>query len=182
MARLVESNRQRFEEIQGRIQQVQAVVEEHDVTIAALEALVASSKTGRAGAKIPIGSGVTLPFSYEGDEEGIAMVDLGAGIYGERRWSDALALTIKRKQDVESLAQELQEQADATEEKIAELATEFNNAAESLQATQAPSQPINPPTPQPAAKPALEPEEESPAKPKRSRRRAGKFGELTLDD
>jgi hypothetical protein len=124
---------------------------------------------------LSIGSGVTLHYEHENETEGTALVDLGSGVYGEKPWSEAHAMTIERKEGITHLHKDLSEQATKLEVKITELAQEFNDAAATLQPTQ--------PTPSPQPAPTDSPQPPAEDKPRRSSRRGGRFGnELTLDD
>lgn len=177
-AREVEALRKRFDEINLRLEQVDTVLAEHAITTSVLSALTAPSDKASISTHLPIGSGVSLPYSHTGKEEGTALVDLGAGVFGERPWSDAHAITDQRRQDIQQLRDELKEQADQTEASLAEVAQKFNALAETLQ-----NQAAAPPTLSPAPTPH---EEEKPAEdqpsPRRQRKR-GMFGnDLTLDD
>jgi len=178
-ARLVESHRQHLEELQRRMDQITSVINEHQITEEILTRLTTMSKSGNAKAHVSIGAGVTLNFQHNGEAEGTAIVDLGAGIFGERKWSDIVELLATRREEFNDLHETLLKQAGAIEEKLGKLAQEFNEAAEKLQSEN---------TPQASQEaPALSPKTptkntESNAKPK-TRRRGGMFGnELTLDD
>lgn len=174
-ARLVESHRQHLEELQRRMDQIISVINEHQITEEILSRLTTMSKSGDAKAHISIGAGVTLNFQHHDSGEGTAIVDLGAGIFGERRWSDIAELLATRREEFNDLHETLLKQAGAIEAKLGILAQEFNEAAEKLQSetNPQPQQESTPPSPQIT---------ESKAKPK-SRRRGGMFGnELTLDD
>ena len=174
-ARLVESHRQHLEELQRRMDQITSVINEHQITEEILSRLTTMSKSGDAKAHISIGAGVTLNFQHHDSEEGTAIVDLGAGIFGERKWSDIAELLTARREEFNDLHETLLNQAGAIEAKLGVLAQEFNEAAEKLQSetNPQPQQELTPPPNQTT---------ESEAKPK-SRRRGGMFGnELTLDD
>ena len=174
-ARLVESHRQHLEELQRRMDQIISVINEHQVTEEILSRLVSMSSSGDAKAHVSIGAGVTLNFKHHDEGEGTAVVDLGAGIFGERKWSNVIKLLSSRRDEFNELHETLLKQAAAIEEKLGTLAQEFNEAAEKLQAT---------PTPQLQPDPESPPPSNDDEKTKtKSRRRAGMFGnELTLDD
>ena len=91
-ARLVESHRQHLEELQRRMEQITGVINEHQVTEEVLSRLVDMSKSNNAKAHVSIGAGVTLNYQHDGKDEGTAIIDLGAGIFGERKWSDAASM------------------------------------------------------------------------------------------
>ena len=101
------------------------------------------------------------------------MVDLGSGIFGERSWEDVIDILAKRRSEFNDLQETLLKQATAIEEKLGQLAQEFNEAAEKLQAAE------NQPTPSSPTKPPAEANKPAP----KQRRRGSMFGsELTLDD
>ena len=102
-ARLVEMNRERFHEVQERIEQV---------------------------INVSIGAGVTLTCQHPGGGEGTTIVDLGSGIFGERSWSDAAILTRERMEELGHLLENLQSQSRQLETTITNLAQNFTAAAE----------------------------------------------------
>jgi len=175
-ARLVEMNRERFHEVQERIEQVINVLGEHDVTATILETLSKKDHDSEMKMHVSIGAGVTLTCQHPGGGEGTTIVDLGSGIFGERTWSDAASLTRERMEELGTLLESLQSQSQQLESTIATLAQTFTAAAEAQTQTQPePSAPVNETEPQP------ESAETPVSKPKR--RRGGMFGnELTLDD
>ena len=173
-ARLVEMNRERFHEVQERIEQVINVLGEHDVTATILETLATKDHESEMKMHVSIGAGVTLTCQHPGGGEGTTIVDLGSGIFGERSWSDAATLTRERMEELGTLLESLQSQSQQLETTIATLAQSFTAAAESQTRPE--------PSPEPEAI-VEEPEatESTTLKPKR--RRGGMFGnELTLDD
>ena len=173
-ARLVESHRQHLEELQKRMEDVSAVVSEHQITAEILNRLSKMSEEGEASAHITIGSGVTLNYKHEGKKTGTALIDLGGGIFAEREWQDAANIIDKRKDDFIKIHESLLTQAGSIEQRLGTLASEFNAAAEKLQTqnqTASESTPTEPPKP-----------EKSESKPKKRRRGSGFGGELTLDD
>lgn len=173
-ARLVESHRQHLDELQKRMEDVSAVVSEHQITNEILTRLSDMANNGEAGAHVTIGSGVTLQYKHQGKDQGTALIDLGSGIFGERKWSDAAEIIEKRKDDFIQLHESLLKQAGSIEERLGKLATEFNAAAEKLQ-TQNQTTPETPPV-ETSSKPESEPKSQP-------RRRGSMFGgELTLDD
>ena len=174
-ARLVESHRQHLEELQRRMDQITNVINEHQITEEILSRLVTMAESGEAKAHLSIGAGVTLNFQHHETEEGTAIVDLGAGIFGERKWSDVIQLLTTRREEFNDLYETLLKQAGAIEEKLGILAQEFNEAAEKLQLESTPK-------PQQEAAQNTQPTTDKKTKPK-TRRRGGMFGnELTLDD
>ncbi len=174
-ARLVESHRQHLEELQRRMDQIIGVINEHQITEEILSRLVSMSDSGDAKAHVSIGAGVTLNFKHQDEGEGTAVVDLGAGIFGERKWSDVIQLLSSRRDEFNDLHETLLKQAAAIEEKLGTLAQEFNEAAEKLQATTTAQ-----PQPDTDSTPDTNDNEKTKTK---TRRRGGMFGnELTLDD
>ena len=174
MARTIDAHRKQLDALIAQTEQISAIIEEHALTSGILAELQKSSKTGHTSARLSIGSGVTLNYTHEGKEEGTALVDIGSGVFGERPWSEAHALTLERKEGISLLHKDLAEQVTKLEEKITVLAQEFNSAAEQLQPPQPQDVPVQE-TPSTST-----PEEKQP---RRQQRRGSRFGnELTLDD
>ena len=172
-ARLVEMNRERFHEVQERIEQVINVLGEHDVTATILETLSKKNHDAEMKMHVSIGAGVTLTCQHPGGGEGSTIVDLGSGIFAERTWSDAAALTRERMEELGSLLENLQSQSQQLETTITALAQTFTAAAEAQPKIEEPVV-VEETTPPPS-------EATDTQKPKR--RRGGMFGnELTLDD
>ncbi|MGY8728321.1 MAG: hypothetical protein ACKVKS_03730 [Candidatus Poseidoniales archaeon] len=177
MARTIDAYRKQLDDLNARAEQVSAIIEEHQLTTGILHSLQESSKTGRTGARLSIGSGVTLNYIHEGEEEGTALVDIGSGVFGEKPWSEAHSMTLERKEGITSLHKDLSEQVTKLEEKITTLAEEFNTAAEQLQPPQ-PTQTSAATTVEPPSSPMPDEKET-----RRPQRRGSRFGnELTLDD
>lgn len=180
LAKEVEGLRGRLNQIAGQLEQVDAVLAEHNVTEAVLKSLL-QRPSSSSTAHVSIGSGVSLPYSPDA-EEGTALVDLGSNVFGERPWSDALSITERRRVDIQALRDELAAQSEQTERQLAAGAQAFNRLASSLESNAATSAS----TPAPLAEPPQVPVEEAPppASPPAGRpRRRGMFGgELTLDD
>jgi len=173
-ARLVEMNRERFHEVQERIEQVINVLGEHDVTATILETLSKKNHDSEMKMHVSIGAGVTLTCQHPGGGEGTTIVDLGSGIFGERSWSDAAGLTRERMEELGTLLESLQSQSQQLEATITALAQTFTAAAEAQPQLET-SEPVE------ESEPQSESSEATPLKPKR--RRGGMFGnELTLDD
>ena len=129
LARIVEVTKASFDEVENQINKVEEVIKEHTITLATLNELVQVGTKGSASAHLSIGSGVTLPYKHEGQQEGLAMIDLGSGIFGEKPWSQAILITQQRKDDIIQLRNDLQIQAQALEVKIGEAAEQFNQVA-----------------------------------------------------
>lgn len=175
-ARLVEMNRERFHEVQERIEQVINVLGEHDVTATILETLAKKNYDSEMKMHVSIGAGVTLTCQHPGGGEGTTIVDLGSGIFGERSWSDAAILTRERMEELGHLLENLQSQSQQLETTITNLAQNFTAAAEAETRIE------SAPTAE-ASEIEPEPESEDSPVPKSKRRRGGMFGnELTLDD
>ena len=173
-ARLVESHRQHLEELQRRMEQITGVINEHQVTEEVYQGLLICLNPSMPRL-ISTDASVTLNYQHDGKEEGTEIIDLGAGIFGERKWSDAASMLTSRREEFADLYETLLKQAGAIEEKLGILAQEFNEAAEKLQSATVEQEP---PTPTTSEKSVVE--DKPKAKP---RRRAGMFGnELTLDD
>ena len=156
MARLVDMNRQRLEEIQLQIERIEAVQLEHDDTKQALKAL----SNGLSG-HIPLGAGVMVPIP----KNVTTIVDLGSGVYGERKPEDAEELVATRLKDLTELKSQFEADAALLTKRIEELAKSFETAAQAMTELK---------------EPVLERQE--PVSEKTTRRRRGIGSELTLDD
>jgi prefoldin alpha subunit len=155
IARLVEVNRQRLQQVEEQLTQLLTVKQEHEETEQTLLALQ------QQGAKmVPLGSGAHFPSS--GTDK--VVVDLGSNIFAERSIESAIEIMHSRQQDLIAVIVEINEQKLATEERIQELVKSFQEA-----------------TPQqtPEETPLVEDEQ---TKPQKLRRRRGFGSELTLDD
>lgn len=180
LAQEVESLRKRLDEINLRIEQVDAVLAEHAITDAVLDTLLSHEDGRTISTHLPIGSGVSLPYRHDGEAEGTALVDLGTGVFGERPWSDVRTITQQRQADIQHLRDELKEQSDLTESSLAKAAQTFNQLAEQMKQPASPPSTPSQPTPVEAT-PEADPSAEEPA-PRRGRRRSMFGGDLTLDD
>ena len=150
------------------------VLGEHDVTATILETLAKKNHDSEMKMHVSIGAGVTLTCQHPGGGEGTTIVDLGSGIFGERLWSDAAALTRERMEELGSLLENLQSQSQQLEVTISTLAQSFTAAAEA----QAKNEVIEHVEQQESQSSDSEPSSQKP-----KRRRGGMFGnELTLDD
>ena len=157
MARLVDMNRQRLEEINQQIQRIETVQLEHDDTRRALNSL----SEGLNG-HIPLGAGVMIPIP----KDATTIVDLGSGVFGERTPENAEKLVNKRLEDLTELKSQFEAEAAMLTQRIEELATAFESAAKEMTQSQEVEE-----------KPVEKPEEKT-----SRRRRRGVGGELTLDD
>ena len=180
LASEVETLRKRLDEINLRIEQVDAVLAEHAITDAVLETLLSHQQGASISTHLPIGSGVSLPYRHNGvAEEGTALVDLGTGVFGERLWSDARTMTGRRQEDIQQLRNELKQQSDQSEAALGRAAQAFNQLAEQLK--QSPSAPLPASQPDPPASDTTE--SSTPESTQKRPRRRGMFGaDLTLDD
>ena len=156
MARLVDMNRQRLEELHSQIERIEAVQLEHDDTKQALKAL----SNGLSG-HIPLGAGVMVPIP----KNVTTIVDLGSGVYGERKPEDAEELVAKRLKDLTELKSQFEADAALMTKRIEELAKSFELAAQEITESKEPV-----------------PERQEPTPEKTTRRRRGMGSELTLDD
>lgn len=172
-------NRERYHEVQERVEQVLNVLGEHDVTATILETLSSKNHDSKMKMHVSIGAGVTLSCQHPGGGEGTAIIDLGSGIFGERTWSDAASMTRERMEELGSLLENLQSQSKQLEATISSLAKTFTQAAAAQEQQQIPI--VEQPVEQEVEQTEAEPEETPSSKP--NRRRGGIFGnELTLDD
>jgi len=184
LARIVEVTKASFDEVEKQLAKVEEVLVEHDITLATLNELITVAAKGSASAFLSIGSGVTIPYKHQGTQEGLVMIDLGSGIFGEKPWTEAVKITQKRKEDISVLRDQLQTQAQALETKIGESAEQFNQMAMAIKSeTNQNKLSLSPSQAQEEV--AIESEQQTqPAKARRpGKRRSGMFGnELTLDD
>jgi prefoldin alpha subunit len=184
LARIVEVTKASFDEVEKQLAKVEEVLVEHDITLATLNELITVAAKGSASAFLSIGSGVTIPYKHQGTQEGLVMIDLGSGIFGEKPWSEAVKITQKRKEDISVLRDQLQTQAQALETKIGESAEQFNQMAMAIKSESNQNKlSLSPSLAQEEV--AIESEQQNqPAKARRpGKRRSGMFGnELTLDD
>jgi len=157
LAKLVDMNRSRLDEINQQIERIEAVQLEHDDTRRALKAL----SDGKSG-HIPLGAGVMIPIP----KQVTTIVDLGTGIFGERTVENAEDLVTKRLDDLSELRTQFEAEASLLRKRIEELATNFEEAAKNYSSNDNESEPT---------KTKVE------EKPQR-RRRKSMGGELTLDD
>ena len=165
MARLVDMNRQRLEDIQLQIERIEAVQLEHNDT---KQALLALSK-GKGG-HIPLGAGVMVPIP----SDSTTIVDLGSGIFGERTPESAEKLVSKRLEDLVELKSQFEADAATLTTRIEELASTFDRAAKEISNTHKEADQ--------AEQSEIIPEKENNPTPPPKRRRRGMGGKLTLDD
>ncbi len=176
MARTIDAHRKQLDDLHTQIERVSKVIEEHLVTSTILSHLQKGAKKGSTSARLTIGSGITLRYTHEGDQQGTALVDLGSGVFGEKPWDEAERITKERLDGINLLQEELQAQSTALEIKITGLAEAFNEAASTMTAEQ-------PAPPAPTQTPPSDEDTNQAEAPKRPSRRKGRIGkELTLDD
>jgi len=158
MARLVDMNRQRLEDIEKQLEKIEIVIIEHDDTHKALTSL----SEGKEG-HIPLGAGVMISTPTNST----TLVDLGTGIFGERNHLEAAKIVAQRLEDVQKLKIQFEEEANQLTQRIEELAKHFEDAAEEYKTERT----------------QLESKTESiEEKQTQLRRKRGFSNELTLDD
>ena len=158
MARLVDMNRQRLEDIQNQLEKIEIVILEHEDTHKALTSL-AEGKQGH----IPLGAGVMV----NTPSNSTSLIDYGSGIFGERNHSSAAKIVSHRLEDINELKAQFEEEANQLTQRIEELAKHFEQAAEEYKTQKTHSETTLIPTE----------EKQTP-----SRRKRGFGSELTLDD
>ncbi|MDP6870102.1 MAG: prefoldin subunit alpha [Candidatus Poseidoniaceae archaeon] len=159
MARLIDMNRERLEEIQTQIKRIESVQHEHEDAHQALAALSSGEK-----GHIPIGAGVMIPTS----KISTTLVDLGTGIYGERTTTETSKLVRKRTEELDSLKNQFVEESKEINSRIEDLAIAFEKAAKNI-------------TKKPVQESTTNIEKQDTSS-KSQRRRRGMSSELTLDD
>ena len=192
MARLIDLNRQRLEQLQDQVSRLEIVqAEDADVETSLTEiSRIASEATSHPSEKkqnkvmIPIGSGVHLPTTVEANTTSV--IDIGSGIFAEKNPDEAAPIIRTRITELGIIITELNNEAETITAKITEMGTEFNLAAQqmndggmtdpSLEAPQITEQNRTETTDNEG-----EDKETAQQQPKPSRRR-GFGGELTLDD
>ena len=156
IAQLVEMNRQKMARIEEQVTKLTEIRLEQLGVIAALKTLESNQST-----MIPLGAGVQLPASPEGDT---VILDIGSGVQAEKPREEAITILEARLNEVEDVLNTLQNEFTETEKIVTELATTFTEAAKNLQE-------------------ATEEQTEETETPTKSTRRRRKHGtELTLDD
>ena len=157
LARLVDMNKQRLDEINQQIERIEVVQLEHDDTRRALSAL-----SGGKSGHIALGAGVMVPIP----KNATTIVDLGSGVFGERSPDSARELVSKRLEDLTELKSQFEADAAMLNQRIEELASTFENAAKEMTESNQETE----------AEPSKSEENSS------RRKRRGFGGELTLDD
>jgi prefoldin alpha subunit len=156
IAQLVEMNRQKMARIEEQVTKLTEIRLEQLGVIASLKVLATNQST-----MIPLGAGVQLPASPNGDT---VVIDIGSGVQAEKPRKEAIEILESRLSEVDEVLTTLQNEFADTEKVVTELASTFTEAAKNIQA-QAEENPDEP---------------TAPSKPARRRRKHGT--ELTLDD
>jgi len=128
IADLVETNRERLQNIESQVVRLEEVRQEQARAIMALKAIPAS---GANDAMIPLGGGVQIIADIP--SEGGAVIDIGSGIQAEKTREEALELLSSRNEELIRLMDSLRSEFDETEKLVIELANQFNEAIEELQ-------------------------------------------------
>ena len=156
IAQLVEMNRQKMARIEEQVTKLTEIRLEQLGVIASLKVLATNQST-----MIPLGAGVQLPASPNGDT---VVIDIGSGVQAEKPRKEAIEILESRLSEVDEVLTTLQNEFADTEKVVTELASTFTEAAKNIQA-QAEETPDEPDTPS-----------------KSARRRRKHGTELTLDD
>ncbi len=157
LARQVEQDRTRLEEIQIQMDRVGVILTEHHDAQNVLDKF----NTNQTSGHIPVGAGILVPFTSKEK----VLVDLGSDLYGERTPPQAKQIIKKRQNDLTELMEALHSEGQNLKDRIEKTAEAFTEMAQSNQTSE-----------KNIPEPALE---TSP--PQKKRRRT--FGdELTLDD
>jgi len=161
IADLVETNRERLQNIESQVVRLEEVRQEQARAIMALKAI---PESGANDAMIPLGGGVQIIANIP--SEGGAVIDIGSGIQAEKTREEALELLSSRNEELIRLMDSLRSEFDETEKLVIELANQFNEGIEELQGEEQDSTDST----------TQEPEN----RPRRRRRKRGT--EFTLDD
>ena len=161
IADLVETNRERLQNIESQVVRLEEVRQEQARAIMALKAI---PQSGANDAMIPLGGGVQIIADIP--SEGGAVIDIGSGIQAEKTREEALELLSSRNEELIRLMDSLRSEFDETEKLVIELANQFNEGIEELQGEESDTKdPTN---------------QETENRPRRRRRKRGT--EFTLDD
>jgi len=161
IADLVETNRERLQNIESQVVRLEEVRQEQARAIMALKAI---PESGANDAMIPLGGGVQIIANIP--SEGSAVIDIGSGIQAEKTREEALELLSSRNEELIRLMDSLRSEFDETEKLVIELANQFNEGIEELQGEESDSTDST--------------TQESENRPRRRRRKRGT--EFTLDD
>ena len=162
LARLVDMNKKRLDEIEFQLERLQNVIEEHQSALHSIQAISSSNK-----GHIPIGAGVMIPLSSESEPS--TLVDLGSGVFAEKTHEDTSQLLIKRSSELEALQNKLLNEREQLTHQITTNSEKFEKLAHVFSSQQDQNQPLE-----------EESEKESQKSQRKPRRRFG--SELTLDD
>ena len=161
LARLVDMNKKRLDEIEFQLERLQNVVEEHQSALHSIQAISSSNK-----GHIPIGAGVMIPLNSESEPS--TLVDLGSGVFAEKSHEDTTQLLNKRSNELENLQSKLLNEREQLTHLITINSEEFEKLAQVFSSQQQ-NQSVED-----------ESEKELQKSPRKTRRRFG--SELTLDD
>ena len=161
IADLVETNRERLQNIESQVVRLEEVRQEQARAIMALKAI---PESGANDAMIPLGGGVQIIADIP--SEGGAVIDIGSGIQAEKTREEALELLSSRNEELIRLMDSLRSEFDETEKLVIELANQFNEGIEELQGEESDTEDST--------------NQETENRPRRRRRKRGT--EFTLDD
>ena len=161
IADLVETNRERLQNIESQVVRLEEVRQEQARAIMALKAI---PESGANDAMIPLGGGVQIIANIP--SEGSAVIDIGSGIQAEKTREEALELLSSRNEELIRLMDSLRSEFDETEKLVIELANQFNEGIEELQGEESDTEDST--------------NQETENRPRRRRRKRGT--EFTLDD
>ena len=161
IADLVETNRERLQNIESQVVRLEEVRQEQARAIMALKAI---PQSGANDAMIPLGGGVQIIADIP--SEGGAVIDIGSGIQAEKTREEALELLSSRNEELIRLMDSLRSEFDETEKLVIELANQFNEGIEELQGEESDTEDST--------------NQETENRPRRRRRKRGT--EFTLDD
>lgn len=138
MARLIDLNRQRLEQLQdqvSRLEMVQAEAADVETSLTEISLIVSEEKSTPSEKKqnkvmIPIGSGVHIPTTVEANTTSV--IDIGSGIFAEKNPDEAAAIIRTRITEIGKIITELNNEAETITAKITEMSTEFNLAAQKM--------------------------------------------------
>jgi prefoldin alpha subunit len=193
MARMIDLNRQRLEQLQdqvSRLEIVQAEAGDVETSLLAMSRLSNAAESAHSDKKenkvmIPIGSGVHLPTTVEANTT--AVIDIGSGIFAEKNPDDAAAIIRTRIIDLGIIITELNAEAETITKKINEMSAEFNLAAQKMTGSGAAEVGVTMPpffednVTESTTEGGKDTTSDQKKQPKTARRR-GFGGELTLDD
>ena len=138
MARLIDLNRQRLEQLQdqvSRLEMVQAEAADVETSLTEISRIVSEEKSTPSEKKqnkvmIPIGSGVHIPTAVEANTTSV--IDIGSGIFAEKNPDEAAAIIRTRITELGKIITELNNEAETITAQITEMSTEFNLAAQKM--------------------------------------------------